>query len=343
MRSEMTNTPPLNRLIFALFLLAVLAVGAAALIWPSVRAFSYAPVRDSLLPDFYLDPSARIPVRLTVAVTPRLEDWMKRAASEYSHEHNLVTIDVTPLRDSDAGRSLSAMSGLPDVWIAETEWSRVLTGGVPYQTDGVSLARDGLVWIVAAVRPEFAQGIDWLTIGRAAADDPLFRIALPPLDHVEGMAACYSAAAEYHGRNDITAADISDPGFAAWLGALRRAAPDLSRNPRDQLASRPPQVDAGLILRSDLTQLDLNAFRTQSPGTDVPFRFPLYLRSRWENVPAAEAEARSAAAESFRDFLTDDARQDGLAEFGLERAAVPDSSSLSPDEATVRALQFCWQ
>lgn len=340
----MTNTPPLSRIFFGLYFLITLAVGLAALIWPSFRSVSYAPVRDALLPDYYLDPSARIPVQLTIAAAPRLEAWAKDAAAEFSHENDLVEIHITALHGADANRLLNSMTGLPDAWIAESEFARTSAGGIPYQIEGASVAQDSFLWVVSTSRRDFAEDLDWLGVAIVAGEDSQFRVALPPLNSIEGMAACYSAAAEYHRLDAPTAAQINDPGFQAWMRGLRQAAPDLSRNPRDQLASRPPQADAGLILRSDWAQIGQSALTAQPPAYNVTFHFPYYLRSNWEDLPAAEATARREAAEAFRDYLTGSEPQDRLALYGMEKAGA-DSGGVTPiwAESTVRAMQFCWR
>lgn len=114
----MTSTPRLNRLLFLLFTLLCLLVGVAALIWPSVRSASYAPLRDVLLPDFYLNPQARQSVHLIVAVPPVLTDWVKNSAQEFSKQNPLISVEVVPLKGAEANQRLTAMTGSPDVWIA---------------------------------------------------------------------------------------------------------------------------------------------------------------------------------------------------------------------------------
>jgi hypothetical protein len=341
----MSNSPPLSRFLFSVFLVITLAVGIAALVWPSLRALSYAPLRDALMPDFYLDPEATIPVRITVVLPPALEAWVRTSAEEFSRENSLIHIDISTLRGIDANRRLNSMTGLPDAWIAETGFARTAAGGIPYQAEGTPLAGDSFIWLAVAARQDLSGNMDWQGVARVAENDPLFRVALPPLNSIEGMAACLSAAAEYHNQAAPTAAQINDPAFQTWLNRLRQAAPDLSRNPRDQLISRPPQVDAGLLLHSDWAQIDQSAFLSQAPRFNIQFTYPYYVRSNWEDLPSEkEAAARREAVGKFRDYLTSNGPQNRLTVYGLERADDAKKNQLPVmEEATIRALQFCWR
>jgi hypothetical protein len=340
----MSNTPPLNRILFGLYVLLTLAVGLAALIWPSVRSWTYAPLRDTLLPNFFLPTRAGQPVTLAVAVPSTLERWVKDSATEFTQQNALVQIEVTPLRGLDANRRLNTVTGQPDVWIAEADFARLAAGGIPYQTQGSPLAQDTFVWVTAASQTALASDLGWKTVAAAADHNPQFRIAVPPLNSVEGMAACLSASAEYFAQDHLTPAQINDPAFRGWLKALLQAAPDLSRNPRDQLSSRPPQADAGLILNSDWHQLNQNSFLSQSPSYNVAFNYPYYIRSNWENVQPDEADAHRAAAEKFETFLLSSGPQSRLSTYGLDRPGTRLTAPLlTMDEATIRALQFCWQ
>jgi hypothetical protein len=340
----MANSPPLSRVLFGFFLLLALSVGIAALVWPAVRAVSYAPLRDALLPDFYLNPDAAVPVRISVVLPPALETWVRTSAEEFSRENPLIQVEITALRGIDAGRRLNSMTGLPDAWIAEAEYTRTAAGGIPYQAEGTGLAGDSFVWLATTARTDLAGGLDWRGVARAAENDPLFRVALPPLNSIEGMAACYSAAAEYHDQAAPGAAQINDAGFQSWLARLRQAAPDLSRNPFDQLNSRPPQADAGFLLRTDWARLAQGAFQSQAPRYGVSFNYPFYMRSGWEELPSAEAAARRQAVEKLRNYLGSGAAQDRLAGYGLSRAgADPGGRTPDLDESAIRALQFCWR
>jgi hypothetical protein len=340
----MTNTPPFQRFLLWLYFLLAVGVGLAALVWPDVRAVSYAPLRDFLFPNFYLNARAAMAVSLEVAAPPALEAWLKTSADAFHNQNALIQIRVTPLRGADSNQRLNAMSGLPDVWIAEAHFVRAEAGGIPYETQGAPVATDYLVWVAQRTPQNLATPLDWNTVAQTIALHPDVRLAMPPPQSMEGQGACLSAAAAFHNANTVTSEQINDPAFQAWLPAFIKAAPDLSRNPLDQLSSRPPQVDIGLLLHSDWIRLPSDVFVTQVPSRGVAFDYPYYVRTSWQDAMPDEAEARRDAAERFRTYLLGAGAQQQLAGHGLERAGFAVHGQLSSlDDATARFLKFCWR
>jgi len=103
----------------------------------------------------------------------------------------------------------------------------------------------------------------------------------------------------------------------------------------------PPQADVGLILSSDWGQLAQDTFFSQAPAYNVTFNYPYYIRTTWQNLEADEASAHQEAALKFRTFLLGASVQSELSAYGLERS---NASALLPlNDATIRALQFCWK
>jgi hypothetical protein len=340
----MTNTPPLHRFLITFFLLLTLGIGLAALLSPDMRAISYAPARDMLLPDFYLNAKAAMPVRLAVAAPPSLADWLKSSAVEFQKANPLFQVDVTVLRGGDAAQRLNTVTGLPDVWIAEAEFVRAQANGVAYETQGTPIAMDYLVWTSQLAHRDLLSPIDWESIAAAVRGNSQFRLALPPLQSAEGMAACLSASASFHHATFVTADQLNDPAFQAWIKKIRGAATDLARNPRDLLSTRPPQADAGLIMHTDWPALPQDALFLQTPHAEAAFRFPLYIRTQWQTLTPDEADAHRAAAQKLRSYLLSGGPQNALAGYGLGRSnATLEGEIPSPDEAATRALLFCWR
>jgi hypothetical protein len=341
----MTNIPRINRFLFVFYILLTIGVLVAALIWPAVRTVAYAPLRDLLLPAFYLPTSAGIEAKITVAAPPTLEGWVREAAADFNRQNTLIEVSVIGLRGAEAGRRLNAgVTDLPDVWIAEADFVRTGVGGVPYETGGPSVARDSLAWVVVASRREAIGDLTWQSVSDVARSDMQFSIAVPPAGSVEGLAACMSASAEYHQQANLTAGLVNAPAFRGWLNELLAAAPNRSRSPRDQLGSRPPEVDVGLILGSDWHQLPQESFVYQPPRYNVMFNYPYLVRSNWYELAEDEADARRIAAEKFSAFLLGAGPQSKLVNYGLERAdAQPSGQVVTVDDQAVRALQACWQ
>jgi ABC-type Fe3+ transport system substrate-binding protein len=340
----MTNTPSLNRILFGFYVLVTLVVGVAALIWPTFRSIAYAPVRDILFPNVFLPSQASMPITLSVAVPPTLESWVKANAAEFTKQNPFIQVEVTQLRGLDAGQRLNTLTGQADVWIAEADFARSAAGSIPYENQGRPVALDTFLWVAVKSHTELSGNLNWTAIAKSAGSNPQFKVTMPPANTVEGMAACWAAAAEYHGTDNVTATQINDPAFRRWLSALFQAAPDRNRSPRDQLSTRPPQADVGLILSSDWSQLAQGSFISQSPVYNVAFNYPYYVRSNWQNLQVDEAKAHQEAAVKFRDFLLGNGPQSKLSDYGFGRAGTQLAGQLLPtDESIIRALQFCWQ
>jgi hypothetical protein len=339
----MSSPPRLNRFLFIAFVLLSLCVGSAALIWQPVREVAYAPLRDALLPNFYLNPQAGKPVTLVVVVPPALEDWIHDSSMEFTKFNPLVTVTVSVMRGAESSTRLTAMTGLPDIWIAESDWARIAAGGIPFETAGTVVAQDTFIWAASSGSPqEILSGLNWQSLARIADTDPQFRLAVPPERSIEGMGACLSAAAEFFQQTSLTAAQINDPAFKSWLAGLMDAVPDRSRNPFDQMASRPPQADAAFLPLSDSRRLDSSTFVFQVPAYRAVLNYTFFIRSNWREIEDWEADLQRAAAESFRSYLLSGGMQGKLAEHFLERPEVVFENPVRPaDENAVYALQFC--
>jgi hypothetical protein len=340
----MSSTPRLNRFLFAAYILLSLCVGGAALTWPSVRGIAYAPLRDSLVPNFYLNPQAGRPVSITLAVAPALEEWVRESMADFTRQNPLILVEVTALRGADANRRLNVMTGLPDIWIAESDWARTAAGGIPYEAEGTVVAQDSFLWAFAVNSPRnVLADINWDALARLARSDPQFSLAVPPEGSVEGMGACLAAAAEYFDRPAPTAEQIGDANFRRFLDGLLEAVPDLTRNPYDPMASRPPQADAAFLPIRDGRRLDPSAFTFQAPRYAPVLNYSLYIRSSWNEFSDADGAQKRSAAESIRSFLAG-APQSRLAEYFLERADAAFGNAVRPaDDGAVFALQFCWR
>lgn len=340
----MTNTPPLNRILLGIYVFVTLVVGVAALIWPSFRSLAYAPLRDLLLPNVFLPTAASAPVTLSVAVPAALEDWVKTNSVEFMQQNQFIKIEVSQLNGQEADRKLNTLTGQTDVWIAESDFARAAAASIPYEKQGTSVAQDTFLWVAVRSQSELANNLNWKSVAAAAKANPSFKIAMPPANSIIGMAACWTASAEYHNTATPTAAQINDPAFRKWLTALLAAAPDRSRSPRDQLATRPPQANAGLILSSDWSQLAQNSFISQPPSRNVAFNYPYYIRSTWQNLQPEEIQAHQDAAMKFRAFLLSAGAQNALAAEGLQPVSAQLTGQLpATDDSLIHALQFCWQ
>ena len=341
---DMSFTPPINRILFWGYTLAILVVGIAAIIWPSVRGFAYAPLRDVFFPNVYLPTRAGAPVTLSIAAPAALTEWLKASAVEFTRQNPLIQVDVTELRGLDANRRLNTLSSRPDVWLADADFVRQVVGDIPYEAKGTPVAQDGFLWVAVEGQKGLGGEVNWMALSQAISTNPGFKVALPPANSIEGIAACWQAAAEYHHQESVTDALINDPAFRSWLKLILQAAPDRNRAALDQLVTRPPQVDVGLIFNRDWRQLAQELFIQQAPQYNVVYNYPLFVRNNWGNIQADEAEAKQGAADRFKNYLRSSGPQSRLAGYGLQAVTAHLAGQLPAiDDRSIRALRFCWQ
>lgn len=260
-----------------------------------------------------------VTVDITVAVAPPLQTWAEQAAQEFSN--NQITVKITSLKGTAATNRLSASQGdnLPDAWIAEATFVREMADAIPYTTESESVAKTGLVWVIMGGQIDFTTNPDWATIRQVSKDNVQFRIALPsPGNTVEGIASYASLAAAISQQTTLPDGSVINAEFRKWLNDILLAVPDKQASPLNQLKLQPPKVDIGLILESDIPQLNGRAFTTQIPPYNVEFNFPYFLRER---STAPDALERRQVAEQFRDFLLTQAQQEKLQTYGLRVAS----------------------
>jgi hypothetical protein len=206
------------------------------------------------------------------------------------------------------------------------------------------LAQDEFLWAIAKGRNVPSGKIGWKTLSQMVGNTSQLKIALPPTGSVEAMGACLSAAAEYYQQNNLNAGQINDPAFRSWLNGLAEAAPDRNHCPLDELATRPPQVEIGLIQKSDWLEIPQDLFDQQLPDYNVAFNYPYFIRSNWQDIKVDEAGAHQTAALRFKEYLLSSRAQGKLADYGLSPAGTRlDGQVPLTDEAVIRALRFCWQ
>lgn len=283
--------------------------------------------------------------RIEVAGPTALEAWLQTAAQAFNQRDQNFQVMIIPVNGSEASRRLNAsVPDLPDVWIAEADFARARLSDPPYATTGPSIAQDYLLWVAVNRRAELTDHLDWQPVQELTVTDWQFKVALPPPNHLVGLAACLSAAATYHQEPTLNRNLVNDAGFRQWLEQLFEAIPNRRQNPRDQLISRPPKVDVGLLLQSETTAFNSTDFNHQPPTYNVAFNHPYLIRTNWLDLPPDEIEARQFVAEQFRQFLLSDSQQTRLVDYHLKPANTPlTGQPVQADELTMRSLQWCWQ
>ncbi len=330
----------------------------ALLIWVATNVFNLS------LPGVDTSP---IEVRLIVA--PPAFDWVSEAADRFNAEDrrlNRRPVTIRPIeQDGLSLYSEIASTGLrpaPAAWIAEGSFTLDLVNLAARQAGGMdafaaegSVAQSVLMWggfaDRIAVIDSRLNGLTWSALHDASIAPNgwsslggqsawgFFKLVLPdPHKSSTGLAAILSAAAEYHGRTDLTAGDINDARFQQWAQALTDAVPNfanLGTEAGKALAVRGPSAgDAGLLLEAEwltaaegLSNWPQPVFRYATAA--VPFDFPF---SVWVGASAvggdvsrqedtAQRQAEREAALLFRDYLLEAAQQSRTEAFGLRSAA----------------------
>jgi len=287
---------------------------------------------------------------LRIAVSPALESWARDAATEFNQRNSQISVQIVALKGLDAAQQLdlSKADSLPDAWIADADCVREMARSVPYDETGPSVAQDGLIWLAVIQRAGLQGNLNWNTIHTAATDsaqwqiwgngDPRFDAALPsPKNSVAGLAAFLSAAASYHQQQVLNATLVADTDFLRWVDEILNAVPDKNGSPLNQLTRTPPSVDVGMILQSQLPNVNRNQFMEQAPQYPVVFNFPYLIR---RGDTAKNAPDREKAAEIFRDFLLSADQQNRLPSYGLQSAgAFAPANAVVADGATAERLR----
>jgi len=296
------------------------------------------------------------PIEVRLIAAPAAYDWVSEAAERFNAEgrrlnRRPITISVIGQDGLSVYDQLNS-TGLrpaPTAWIAEGMFMLDLTNLAGRQASGQDVfASEGIVALsqlmwggfsdrIAVIEARFG-GLTWSALHDASIaaqgwsslggrpEWGFFKLALPdPRKSGEGLAALLSAAVEFHGKTDLSAADINDARFQAWAQALIDAVPNfanLGSEPGNALAVRGPSAgDAGMLLESDWLSAAEGLSKWQPPvfrytSSAMTFDFPFGV---WIGAGAVEAEQQ--AARIFYAHLLGDAQQRRAEAFGLRPAS----------------------
>lgn len=307
------------------------------------------------------------PLQATIIAPPAAYDWAKEAADRFNAEgHRLNRRPVTIVVSQEDGLSVydrlnkAALTPMPAAWIADSAFVLDVVNLASRQAIGVDafiaerpVALSLLMWggfadRVGVLDARFG-GLDWLTVHDASlaaqgwtalggqSEWGFFKLALPdPGKNSEGLAALLVAAAQYHGKTELSAADIGNAQFQSWAQALIDAVPNFANlgvEPGNALAVRGPSAgDAGMLLEADWLLAAKGGLNNRQPVVlryaplTVVFDFTFAVRAAPAGNLETEAERRQReqeveAARLFRDYLLDAAQQRRAEAFGLRPAS----------------------
>ena len=313
------------------------------------------------------------PVQISVAAAIAAEPWVSAAAGEFSgKEYTLdgvrrrVTVEVYPL---DGVTALNKWAGgefqtPPTAWLAESrDWVNqanavaadryrqdIFLAGGPYRDQSVALSPE--VWAVfksraSVLEKRFGRPLDWEVAHAASVSEGWaelggesgwgrFKLVIPhPKRDPAGLAAMVSAAGAYYRKPAVSAEELSNPRFLAWLKEMLDTVVDFQPYGAENMVLYGPSAgDAGQVMENYLL-LNAEAIEKRwGDGLVVFYPDPI----AWYDFPFAiymGKEKESSAIEKdaavlFKQFLLSEEQQVATLRFGL-RPASPDVSTDRPD------------
>lgn len=296
------------------------------------------------------------PTEFTLVVSPLAADWAREAVARFNDTAPLVNatqrvqFNVSTLDDLAVWQDTIGWTpeNRPAAWLPASslsvEYSPRFTVLVP------SLARTPLVWgayesRAAVVTGADARPLDWDAVQAAAAaeswaalaggraDWRFVKLAFPRPDQtMSGLAALFTAAADYANAASVTGSAVRDSAFRAWLEPVIASVPNfqtLGADPAAAMARGPSTVEIAL-LPENLWLKNLNGLVGNEtvvftyPQFQLVLDFPL---AGWANA-AEVTDTEQAAVQALAAWLAAPAQQAALLSHGLRPAqAEPDASA----------------
>ncbi len=266
-------------------------------------------------------PTQKKELEVRVVCALPVEPWVQEAAKSfnqggYTLEGQPIVVRVVPMDGLTAmGRyEREEIDPFPTAWIPDNRYLVELVnatfkeklGRDVFLTDGeyrarpiaISLFAWGIYESRARVLQEKYGDINWRAIHDAAtakggwpelggqSEWGYFKLVVPnPRKNVGGLAAMVAAAGEYYKKTSIEVADVTDPEFQKWLGALMGAVTDFSSLGAYSVENLAlfgySMGDGGQLLESDLL-VNMSGIKTRWEDPLV-IVYPEYLT--WFDFP----------------------------------------------------------
>ncbi len=312
------------------------------------------------------------PIHISVASAIAAEPWVSAAAREFSgKEYELdgvkrtITVEVYPLDGVTALNKWASgeFQTPPTAWVAESrDWVNqanavaadrykqdIFLAGGPYRDQSVALSPE--VWAIFKSRAQvleskFGRPLDWDVAHEAAVSNGWadlggeaawgrFKLVIPhPKRDPAGLAAMVSAAGAYYKKPAVSADELNNPQFLAWLKQLMDTVVDFQPYGAENMVLYGPSAgDAGQVMENYLL---LNAEAIEKRWGDAlvvvypdpvawyDFPFAIYMGKEKESS-ASEKDA----AVLFKQFLLSQRQQTATLRYGL-RPSSPDVSMDDP-------------
>lgn len=322
------------------------------------------------------------PVRISVASAIAAEPWVSAAAKQFSGKkyelegvQREITVEVYPLDGVTALNKWAAgeFQTPPTAWVAESrDWVNqanavavdrykqdIFLAGGPYRDQSIALSPE--VWAVFKSRAQvlerkYGRPLDWEMAHEAAVSSGWadlggeaswgrFKLVIPhPKRDPAGLAAMVSAAGAYYDKPAVSAEELNNPQFLAWLKQLMDTVVDFQPYGAENMVLYGPSAgDAGQVMENYLL---LNAEAIEKRWGDAliviypdpvawyDFPFAIYMGKEKE-TSAAEKDA----AVLFKQFLLSQEQQTATLGYGL-RPSSPDVSTDHPSSLIKKYASF---
>lgn len=281
-------------------------------------------------------------------------------------------VDVTVEEPGDSADRLVAASPADvadDGWMVPAPWAQLVederrrTGAPPLlDTSGPVLARTPLVVAVWSDRAEALAGtcqgqLGWRCIGEVAGDPwsavggeeawgPVKPVVPDPVRTSAGLFSLGQATAAYHGRTDLSRADLDDDGYRDWLSSL---AGGLVHPPDPSLQAMLPFGRARFDLLATTEASALPLVERVARAQELALRIPepvatadVVLATRRDDDRATALRELTGGADGRAALAAAGWRVAGDGDAATPRPGLPDGNGL-PSPGVLEALRRVWQ
>lgn len=297
-------------------------------------------VAKTLFADQIPLPNRQEKITLKIVVAPAIKPWVDQAAQAFNGRNPNTQVEISAA-ESLIPSSQFRTAAQPAAWLAEASFVVGMAGENNLRfNDPQPVASTPFTWGAFKDKQDaLAQtygplGWDSLHAKATATNDFLTLVIASPQNSAEGLAALISATAAHLQKQTLTATDVN--GAEGWLSET------FAENTRIPLG-KPAEAFAATTGRSigDLGLLSRASWQSVPALQNKPdfLLTPVQPEMRLDFPLALWADASPQAQEAvkmFRAFLLEEAQQQTLAQFALDRAAGP---GVVADGAAAVALQ----
>lgn len=282
------------------------------------------------------------PLTIRLAADPLIKDWVDAAVSDFNASNSRtltgrqVVVTVEEARDIEVWQNRRwTTQNHPHAWIpaAAASIGYARSASMPFEVMTPSLATTPLIWMgyqdrVALLTENDTATLDWTAVQSIAqggmwSDTRAFvNLAfLLPNQTMSGLATLLSGAASFHNTADLSAAQLSDSSFRAWMRPIVRNVPNFNTIGADMgaFAARSGRAAIDLAIGPENQWLrNYNAITRSAPVQfgypeyTVVFDFPL---ARWQDAQTTTDEQQ--AVSNLNNWLNAQQQQTRLLDFGL--------------------------